>query len=271
MRTANWRAKFNWYTDLYELFFEHLYIGPEFRHDVGFLRRTDVQRTNAIAVWEPRPKAVEKLIRYFVFRTELVYTTDTAGRLLTREQVVRANARFQGDDSLRVQMQDVMDRLEAPFEISRSVVLPPGEYNYREKFVEVEGSQKRVVGGKLRYTFGDFYSGHRRAWEATPSFRPSPHFSLEIGYERNEVTLPQGAFTTDLVNARVNVNLSNRWLTTALVQHDTESDRTVAYFRLNYIYRPGDDVFFVYSQSARPGAPADRTLLLKVTHSLDLR
>ena len=265
------RAKFNWYTDLYEVFVEHLYVGPEFEHDVGFVRRSDVQRSNGTFVWEPRPKATEKLVRYFVLRAEVVNTTDTSFRPLTREAFLRGTIRTQSDDSLRVQHLGVVDRLEAPFEISDGIVLPRGEYDYRESFVEVEGSQKRVLGGRLRYTFGDFYSGTRRGFEATPSFRPSAHFSVEAGYERNDVSLREGAFRTDLLNARVNVNLSNRLLTTALVQHDTESDRTVTYFRLNYIYRPGDDLFVVYSQAARPGAMPDRTLLVKATHSFDFR
>ena len=165
----------------------------------------------------------------------------------------------------------IVDRLERPFEITEGVVLRPREYEYRQNFVEFEGSPKRPVGGRVRYSFGTFYSGRRRTFEATPAFQPSPHVSFEVGYEHNEVTLPEGAFTADLVNARINLNLSNRLLTTALVQHDTETDRNLFYFRLNYIYRPGDDVFVVYSQSRQPGAPQDRTLLVKATRSFDFR
>ena len=265
------RAKFNWYTDLYEVFLEHLYIGPEFEHDLGYLRRSDVRRTNGILVWEPRPKFLEKWVRYNVFRLDVAYTTNTANHLLTRERILRSSTRFQSDDSFRLQTQDIVDRLERPFEITEGVVLRPREYGYRQNFVEFEGSPKRPVGGRVRYSFGTFYSGRRRTFEATPAFQPSPHVSFEVGYEHNEVTLPEGAFTADLVNARINLNLSNRLLTTALVQHDTETDRNLFYFRLNYIYRPGDDVFVVYSQSRQPGAPQDRTLLVKATRSFDFR
>ncbi|HET7746744.1 MAG TPA: DUF5916 domain-containing protein, partial [Vicinamibacteria bacterium] len=190
------RAKFNWYTDLYEVFLEHLYIGPEFRHDLGYFRRSDVRRTNAIFVWEPRPKLLERWVRYNVFRADLAYTTSTASRLLTREQIFRSSTRFQSDDSFRVQTLDVLDRLHEPFEVSDGIRLPPGEYHYRENFAEIEGSLKRLVGGRVRYTFGGFYSGTRRAVELTPAFHPSPHLSVEVGYEHNDVDLPGGAFTT---------------------------------------------------------------------------
>jgi hypothetical protein len=92
-------------------------------------------------------------------------------------------------------------------------------------------------------------------------------------YEWNDVDLREGAFKTHLVNARVNVNLSNRWLTTTVAQYDSASRRNLLYMRLNYIYRPGDDLFVVYSQSDRTGSGVntrpDRTLMVKLTYSID--
>ena len=51
----------------------------------------------------------------------------------------------------------------------------------------------------------------------------------------------------------MNVNLSNRWLTTTLAQYDSASQRHVLYVRLNYIYRPGDDLFIVFNQAEAGG------------------
>lgn len=266
------RAKYNWYTDVYEAFLEHLYIGPEFQHDLGYLRRRDIRRTDAAFIWEPRPRPLAGTVRNFVFRGELVYTSDVGGRLLTREQIFQATSRFQSDDALRFNTTATLDRIDARFALAEGVSVPAGEYGYRESFVEAEGSGKRKLGGRLRYGFGDFYSGRRRYWQATPTLRPSPHFSLEASYERNDVSLPQGAFVSNVVNGRLNVNLSNRWLTSTLVQHDSAADRTVLYFRLNYIYRPGDDLFVVYSESRLPGpAQTDRALRVKLTRSFDFR
>lgn len=265
------RAKYNWYSDLYELFVEHLYVGPAFRHDVGFVRRLDVRRTDAAFIWEPRPKPLEKSVRNFVFRGELIYTTDVKSRLLTRERIFQATARFQSDDAFRFNSTDTLDRVERRFEIAKGILVPAAEYSYRDNFVEAEGSGKRLLGGKLRFGFGSFYSGHRRYWQLAPSFRPSSHVSVEASYEWNDVELLEGDFTTHVVNGRINLNLSNRWLTTTLLQYDSASERKVVYFRLNYIYRPGDDIFVVYNQTDLPGLKADRALMIKLTHSFDLR
>lgn len=264
------RAKYNWLTDLYEVYVEHLYVGPEFQHDVGFVRRQGVQRTDSAFIWEPRPKKYN--IRNFVFRSEVVYLTDIHRKLLSREQIFQATARFQNDDAARFNTVNTFDRLESAFEIAPGIVLSPGDYHFRDTFVEFEPSGKRPVAGRIRYGHGDFYTGQRQYLQLSPSWRPSPFLSVETSYEFNDVSLREGAFTTHVLNARVNVNLSNRWLTTTLAQHDSASKRDVAYFRLNYIYRPGDDLFIVYSQSHERAtllSQPDRSLMVKLTYSLD--
>jgi hypothetical protein len=263
------RAKYNWFTDKYELFAEHLYVGPDFQHDIGFVRRTDMQRSNGAAIWQPRPGVLG--IRNLVFRSELVYLTDTSGRLETREQIFQTTSRWHSDDALRFNSTAIFDRLDEPFEIAEGVILPPGDYSYREEFVEAEGGGKRMLSGRVRYGWGEFYSGHRQLFRVNPMIKPADVLSIEAAYEFNDVTLPQGAFTTHVLNARANFNPSNRWLTTTLVQYDSASRQQVLYGRLNYIYRPGDDVFVVVNRSKERGTskPAQYTVLVKMTYSLD--
>ena len=263
------RAKYNWFTDRYELFAEHLYVGPEFQHDVGFVRRRDIQRSHAAAIWQPRPGVLD--LRNFIFRAELVYLTDTGRRLLTREQILQATSRWQSDDAVRVNSTATLERLDRPFHIARGVTLPPGDYEFRDQFVEGEFGGKRGLSGRIRYGGGNFYSGRRQYVRVTPAFKPTAIASIEASYEVNDVSLPQGAFTSHEVNARFNLNPSNRWLATTLVQYDSASGRHVVFARLNYIYRPGDDLFVVVNRSHerdRTG-PAEYTLLVKMTRSFD--
>jgi hypothetical protein len=264
------RVKYNWLSDLYEVFVEHLYVGPEFQHDVGFVRRRDIQRTDTAFIWEPRPKRFN--IRNFVFRSEVIYLTDTHRTLLNREQIFQATARFQNDDVVRFNATDTFDRVERAFEIASGILVPPGDYSFLDTFGEVESSGKRAFVAKVRVGGGDFYGGSRQYVRLSPAWRPSSLLSFETAYELNDVELSQGTFTTHVVNARMNVNLSNRWLTTTLAQYDSASRRNVLYVRLNYIYRPGDDLFIVYNESRQGAATRnepDRSLMVKLTYSLD--
>jgi hypothetical protein len=263
------RAKYNWLTDIYEVFFEHLYVGPDFRHDAGFVRRRGVQRSDAVFVWEPRPRVRD--IRNFVFRGEVTYLTDIRRVLLTREQIFQGTSRFQSDDVLRFNTTDTLDRVEEGFEIASGIRVPAGEYQFRDNWGEYEGSGRRPLSGRIRFGGGDFYGGRRHYVQLTPSFKPFPLLSFETSYEFNDVTLPQGAFTTHVVNARANVNVSNKWLTTTLAQYESASGRHVLFFRLNYIYRPGDDLFVVLNRTGERESdrPSDYAVMVKLTYSID--
>ncbi len=265
------RAKYNWFTDLHEVFLEHLWVGPEFRHDVGFVRRTDVQRSDAAYIWQPRPRL--RGVRNFVLRNEVVYVTDIRRTLINREQISQWTTRFLSDDATRLNSTHTFDRVERAFEIAPGVIVPAGDYGFRDTFLEYEGSGKRTVAGRVRYGAGDFYGGHRQYVQLAPAFRPMPLVSLEASYEYNDVSLPRGAFRTHVVNGRMNVNVSNKWLTTTLAQYDSASARRVLFFRLNYIFRPGDNVFFVFNETTQPGGNArdrrQRALMLKWTYSFD--
>jgi hypothetical protein len=264
------RFKYNWMTDIYEVFVEHLYVGPDFQHDVGFVRRTGIQRTDTAFIWEPRPKSAQ-ILRNFVFRGEVIYLTDIDRRLLNREQVFQATARFQNDDAARFNATNTFDRLDLPFAIAPGVTIPVGDYNFTDAFTELESSGKRPMVARVRYGRGDFYTGRRQYLQLAPAWRPSALLSFETVYEYNDVQLREGAFKTHVLNARMNVNLSNRWLTTTVAQYDSASRRNVVYTRLNYIFRPGDDLFIVYNQSSQRGVGGrpDRSLTIKLTYSLD--
>ncbi len=129
-----------------------------------------------------------------------------------------------------------------------------------------------MLSALTRFGWGDFWSGKRKFVRVSPSFKPRPYFSADVAYEYSDVDLPQGSFTTYLINSRFNLNLSNRWLSTSLVQYESESKRLVLFFRLRFIYRPGDDLFVVFNQTSELGNPLvekDRAFQVKFTRSFD--
>ena len=265
------RFKYNWLSDLFEVYVDHLYVGPDFQNDSGFVRRSNVQRTDHVFVWEPRPDVLN--LRTLILRGEVIYTTDIDRRLLNRDQIFQFVARFQNDDTVSFNTTNYFDRLDGDFQITRDVTISPGDYQYRDTWVQFASSPQRLLFGSIRTGRGDFYNGTRKYLRISPSFKPLRQFSLETTYELNEIDLPQGAFTTHVVNMRFNVNLSNTWLTSTVSQYDSETKRQILFFRLNYIFRPGDDFFIVFNQSRQlvsgSGHDVDRTLLVKWTYSFD--
>ena len=55
--------------------------------------------------------------------------------------------------------------------------------------------------------------------------------------------------------------------------YDSASSQRVLFFRVNYIFRPGDNLFFVLNQTTQPATlvrdQRDRVVMLKWTYAFD--
>ena len=154
--------------------------------------------------------------------------TDSARRLLTREQIFQATSRWQSDDALRFNVDGYLRSARSSIRDCRRRHAATGRLQL-PRAVRRRRNRRQAVAVRpcaLHHrTSSTRESG--TAFRVAPAFKPSSILSFETSYEMNDVTLPQGAFTTHVVNARVNVNPSNRWLTTTLVQYDSASHRQI--------------------------------------------
>ncbi|HWP84078.1 MAG TPA: hypothetical protein VNN17_02720, partial [Terriglobia bacterium] len=96
--------------------------------------------------------------------------------------------------------------------------------------------------------------------------------------EEGRFPASDASFTDHVVNARINYNFSNSWLTSTTIQYNNTDNFLGFNFRLNYIFRPGDDFFLIYNEGRTGEDPFtgnrerrhhDRTLQAKFTYSFD--
>ena len=130
----------------------------------------------------------------------------------------------------------------------------------------------RRISGNLQFRRGGFFNGHRTSFGISPEFRTSQNLSLEPGYEWNRISLPGSTFTTQEFNGNVNYSFNQRWLTRTTLLLDSQGKEYTFNFRLNYIYRSGDDVFVVYTETRGYGDVAgldNRALIVKSSFSFD--
>ena len=129
----------------------------------------------------------------------------------------------------------------------------------------------------MSYRFDkDYYGegGKRHQWQISPILKLSSRLSTDIRYTMNRIGLFGGELETfHQVNSGLNYAFSRKWLTSVKLQYNSSSDVIGVNFRLNYIYRPGDDFFIVYNENRdfnnAFGGLINRTLLVKFNHSFD--
>lgn len=76
----------------------------------------------------------------------------------------------------------------------------------------------------------------------------TPQLYVEPVISINRVDLPYGRFTTRLLSARTTYTLTPRMVAAALIQYNSSTSLLTSNVRLRWEYRPGSELFVVYSE-----------------------
>jgi len=248
-------------------------IRDDFRPAMGFLLRDGIRRYDYNVDFEPRP-ANNLGVRNLTFsqRTQVVTLSDGT------VETVDSTLRFFGFDTRagdRVAFFGSynFERLFEEFEIQDGIIIPAGDYNFVDVglFLRTDGS--RPVSFFGFYTTGSFFDGNRFMGNSTLSLRLSRLLSAETTWSYNDVDLPTGSFKASVVRERIKLAFSPNLFWNTLVQYNNTTDLLTLNSRLNWIYRPGADVFLVYNQDWGTGTairPKNRAIILKFTYLIML-
>src|SRR5204863_8259832 len=100
---------------------------------------------------------------------------------------------------------------------------------------------------------------------------PVANLFVEPGLSLNWVDIPQGKFLANVVTSRVSYMFTPRTFVSALAQYNSKNHTVSVNARLRWEYRPGSDLFVVYSDgrdTLSPGrfpALQNRTFTIKAT------
>ncbi len=265
-------ASASWNSDQWLLSGSYHVIEPDFRSDLGFIRRTDIKQQDYKAGWNPRPTSGP--IRQFRFTGSLNNLTDMAGELMTREQSLNANVSFQSGDNIMFNYGWKFDRLEYDFEVYEDIVIPEGEYEFADWWLNFRSYSARPLSASMTLSGGGYFDGTRYSLSPRGTIRFNENFSLSPGYNYNTVDLPGGSFVTHTGTLRIVYNFNEQWLTNALIQYNSVSGRMSVFARLQYVLNDGfDNIFFVYKQATYYHGSydglSDHQLLAKATYSFD--
>ena len=279
----NWVSigEVKWDSDFFYLGTQYVVVDPDFRDDLGFVPRKNIRKFSPQIAILPRPNS--RLIRQFRIAFLSDYTMNQKNELETRVNHYTFGVSFQSGDTLLWTPHTRLERLRIPFEIRPGVVIPAGTYSWWYNGIRYTANPGRKLSGFFNWKreYG-FFGGDLHNLEINPRLKLGEKLSVEAGYQLNKATFPQGKFTDHTVNTRVNYNFNNQWLTSTTMQYSNTDSFLGFNFRLNYIFRPGDDFFLVYNEGRRDeiftepehtvamlDRRKDRSLQLKLTYSFD--
>jgi hypothetical protein len=225
-------------------------VQPAYDAAVGFTPRRNFRLWSPEFNWSPRFEN-HRWIRGLQLGADAEINTNLDNHVIDRNvRMTPMELEFHSGDSIEFQMFKQTENLDEDFEISDGVILPLGSsYDWLRYQIVYDGAEHRVVSGRAEYSFGDFWNGERRELNLDLTLRPRPGLSVHFSSEFNDVELPQGSFTTKLyrLDARTQfspwISLSNN------VQYDSESGQVGWQLRFRWIQKPGNDMFFIWTQN----------------------
>ena len=240
-------ARLDFPNDLWDVSLNFKRIGENFRPALGFLPRAGILKLSPGVAFQPRPGKWG--IRQFFFELEPDYITNLRGRLENwRVFTAPFNVRTESGEHLEWNWIPQFEHLDAPFEITTGVIVPPGSYRFTRYRAEVNTAEKRPWVVDLAFRYGGFYDGHLKQLEGALTLKPSTHVLLKLGGEWNDVDLPEGPFKTRIYAVTFEYNFSPNVTWANLVQYDSESRLLGAQSRFRWILRPGNDLFLVVNR-----------------------
>jgi hypothetical protein len=222
-------------------------IGDNFRPALGFVPRRGMRKASGGIEFSPRPEKWG--IRKLEFGLEGDIITDLNNAVENWSfSFTPIGIEMNSGDHVQVNVSREFERLPETFEIFNGIALPPGSYRWNRYEIETETASKRFWVLQSNLGWGTFYNGTRRQIGLGLTLKPSTHFNFGIESERNDVSLKQGEFYTQLFSVRGDFNFSPNLSWANLVQYDNESRLLGFQTRFRWILKPGNDLFVVLNR-----------------------
>lgn len=256
-----------WWDDLLDLEVRHLNVQENFNPEAGFLQRGAMKRTTGNFMLTPRPRERIPWVRYLGPTVNIDYITDQQGELESRLLQTGFYAVLHNGSEFSFGRRTDFERLDKAFKIRSDTEILPGDYNFNEWYMTLKTDMSRLLYGQVGIQSGKFWNGTRDARALGLNVQPGYHFSAGALWTHNDVTLPSGAFTTDLLAARVGYLFATNLFLNTLVQYNSDLHEISSNVRFNFIYRPLADFFLVYNERrSSSGEVLDRALIAKLTY-----
>ena len=265
-----YHAKGFWRTDLWDIGAGHLTLEEDFQAEMGFAQRAHIRKTIGDIAYKPRPDI--SWLRQMSLRAFFEYFATPDNVVEKKITHYSFDLIFENGDKLRFSPHTRFERIFQPVSIAPGVLVPPGDYRSQSYLIDYNFDPSRPLAGRVLFSpKRDFFGGHKTTFGLYPQWKPVSSLIFDLSYDWNKIDVPEGSFISHIINAGVNYSLSTRLITSTTFQYNNTAQVKAFNFRLNYIYRAGDDLFVVYRDIRNRLDPelSDRAILVKFTHSFN--
>ncbi len=245
------RGFYNFTNNLWQVSAGYSQVGDNFNPEVGFLPRKGFRRPEFRLFYQPQPtriKWIRRIAPHYSY-TSFYGFNDTLQSSNMHVHPIEIQPRQGGRFGWFFDR--VQDNPLVPFTVynrdGRRVAVAPGEYTWYQNAFEYFHNPSAPVTGTVRYRFGRYYNGDFRQTELTSDFRFNAKTTASVGWTRQAITLPAGAFVVNLVPVKASYSFTPLASLSVLAQYNGQSGLYSANVRLALLNRSGTGLFMVYN------------------------
>ncbi len=219
----------------------------DFNPEVGYLQRTNFQFFFTEIQFSPRPAFLPWIRNLELKPLEIKYYIDDHTKELQSFLWEFRPLAFtaKSGDSIEFNIIRHGENLVEEYEIFEDIVIPMGKYWFTRYEIETQTFSGRPLFFEFSVNWGDFYKGTRTEWEGVLTWRINKHFNISTDFQRNVVSLPAGDFTINEIGTRLNIALTPKLFGSIFAQWNDEDNEILLNFRVNWIPKPGADLFLI--------------------------
>jgi hypothetical protein len=259
----------------WELNAEYTEVQANFNPEVGFLARRDFRKPEGMVLYRHRPRDFLGLLEVRPHASYRGYWKPDGFQesgFLHVDNHLEWKSGWEVHTGINFTHEGVL----RPFEIYPGVVVAPGSYSNTEAMLVGITNQGAPLSLEARVTFGGFFGGSRVSTTSTLRGRIGEAFNSSVDYSRNDVSLPEGRFVTNLLRVRLSYSFSPRLYVQALLQYNDVIDNWSTNLRLGWLQAANTGLFVVYNENRDTARDPlgigvrDRSLTVKYSHTFDL-
>ncbi len=245
-----WRFFIDYPNDLIDNFIGISGVGKNFNPSLGFLSRNNFQSLTWNLRYSPR-----WFSKYGIRRMTLkpwsftVFRTATTGELESFSNESRPLGFFtKSGERFEYNFQQLFDRVDLPFHLSDSLIVPSGKYWMYRQEAQAGSFQGRKIWAEIEYGWGGFYAGKIKSLKASAGVNLNKHLNFRTDYTNNHIRLKENTIITNELAEYVNYAFTTKLDLSFFVQWNSLDDFLSGNFRVHWIPKPGSDLYVVYNR-----------------------
>ena len=255
-----------------------LYVGENFKSDLGFIRRTDIFKIDPKVEYLLFPKQGKINRHNFSVVPIIVWKPEINFQLADYNIISSWNTEFNNTSRLSVSIFNryvyLFDEFNPSFSDGLSLEMDT-DYNFSSIELNLQTDTRKPFSLKTKPSMGQFFNGFKYTFDAEISYRIQPKFlfSIRARYDKIELPKPYSNNNIWLVSPRINITFTKSLYWSTLIQYSSLLENLGINSRLQWRFAPLSDLFLVYNDNYFTDsefAPRFRSINLKITYWLYL-